>query len=281
MTSQFLAVYYLSDLDHLLVEKLQCKYTVHYMDDLFILDTDKEKLKYIWGIIDNEIKKLHLNTNKKSNLYRLTKGVDFLGFHYKYNNYKLHISYKKKTFYKITKKLNNLKNNDLIKYKRAKASYYGYFKIIDKNCKKDDFKMKSIEIYNAYKTKYENTLVIVKEGIFYSTFRDDANILWNKFGYKHLDNKVSFGQIPYDKVISELKESEISFCVVDKEREYFKFDGNPEIYNNYLSIANMTYKKKQREDELIKKLKDVLKNNPSSYSDILLYLESFDNSSFN
>lgn len=276
MTSQFLAIFYLSDLDHYIVEKLKCKYVCHYMDDIVILNTDKEELKKIWCIIVDEIKKLNLKVNKKSNLYRLTKGIDFLGFHYKYVNYKLHISCKKDTYYRIKRKITNLEKNNLLKLKRTKASYYGYFKTIDNKYKKGDFKMRSIEIYDAYKKKYENTLVIVKEGAFYSTFRDDANILWNKFGYKHLDNKVSFGQIPYDKVINKLKENEISFCIADKEREYFKFDGDPEIYNNYLIIANKAYDKQKKEDILVKKIREVFKKNSSSYEYILSYLESFD-----
>ena len=65
MTSQFLAIYYLSDIDHLIIEKFGCKYVCHYMDDIVILDTDKEKLKKIWKVIDSEIQKLNLKTNKK------------------------------------------------------------------------------------------------------------------------------------------------------------------------------------------------------------------------
>ena len=48
MTSQFLAIYYLNDLDHYIKEKLKCKYYVRYMDDFLILDQDKERLKYIY-----------------------------------------------------------------------------------------------------------------------------------------------------------------------------------------------------------------------------------------
>lgn len=275
MTSQFLAIYYLSDIDHLIIEKLGCKYVCHYMDDIVILDTDKEKLKKIWKIIDNEIRKLNLKTNKKSNLYRLTRGVDFLGFHYKYNNHKLHISCKRDTYYKIKRKLDYLEENDLFKLKRTKASYYGYFKTVDKKYKKEDFSMKSIEIYDAYKEKYANTLVIVKEGIFYSAFRDDANIIWNKFGYKHLDNKVSFGGLPYEKVVNELKGNEISFCIVDKEREYFKFVGDDDVYNNYLLIANKAYEKQKKEDNLVLKIKQVFKDNPSKYDELLSFLNNY------
>lgn len=45
MTSQFLAIYYLNDLDHLIKEQLRCKYYIRYMDDFVILDTNRARLK--------------------------------------------------------------------------------------------------------------------------------------------------------------------------------------------------------------------------------------------
>ena len=274
MTSQFLAIYYLSELDHLIIEKLNCKYLVHYMDDIIIFDTNKEKLKDVWKILVDEIKKLNLNINKKSNLYRLTSGIDFLGFHYKYRDYKLYISYKKKTFYRIRSKLAWLEKNDLFKLKKTKASYYGYFTVVNEKYVREDFKMRSLELYDAYKEKYKNTLVIVKEGIFYSAYREDANIIWHMFGYKHLFDKVSFGSMPYDKVVSELKANDISFCVVDKEREYYKYKGDDEIYINYLYIANKAYEKQQKEEILIAKVKEVYRNDSTKYDEVLAFLDN-------
>ena len=244
------------------------------MDDILILDTDKENLKRVRKIINTEIEKLNLKVNKKSNLYRLTKGVDFLGFHYKYVNNKIRISGKKDTYYRIKRKLACLEKHDLLKLKKTKASYYGYFKTINSKYMREDFSMKSIEVYNSYKSKYANTLVIVKEGVFYLSFNDDANILWHKFGYKHLDNKVSFGQQPYNKVISELKNNDISFCVVDKVKEYFKFTGDDEIYKNYSVIACKAYEKQKKENLLVDKVKEIFKNNPLAYDKILSSLES-------
>ena len=118
------------------------------------------------------------------------------------------------------------------------------------------------EIYKRlreFKKKYPNTLILVKEGIFYSSYRDDANIIWNIFGYKHLGNKVSFGQFPYDKVVNFLREDKISFCIVDKEGEYYRFDGNDDVYINYLALANIEYDKKMKEEMLlIQKLAHVI-----------------------
>jgi retron-type reverse transcriptase len=82
MTSQFLAIYYLNDLDHYIKEKLRCKYYVRYMDDFIILDTNKEKLKEIFKILEIEINKLDLKVNPKSNIKNLKNGINFLGYKY-------------------------------------------------------------------------------------------------------------------------------------------------------------------------------------------------------
>ena len=91
-----------------------------------------------------------------------------------------------------------------------------------------------------------------------------------------MDNKVSFGQNSYDKVISELKEKDISFCIVEKIQEYFSFVGDSDIYHNFKNIAIKSYEKKLKEDNLINKVKDVLKNNQSKYDDIMGYLNTFE-----
>ncbi len=60
MTSQFLAIYYLNDLDHYI----------------------KEKLKEIFKILEIEINKLDLKVNPKSNIKNLKNGINFLGYKY-------------------------------------------------------------------------------------------------------------------------------------------------------------------------------------------------------
>ena len=86
MTSQFLAIFYLNDLDHYIKEELKCKYYVRYMDDFLILDTDKEKLKKKQTLIIQQIEKLNLKVNKKSNIYKSSNGYTFLGYKYKVIN---------------------------------------------------------------------------------------------------------------------------------------------------------------------------------------------------
>ncbi len=47
VTSQILAIFYLNRIDHLIKEKLGCKYYIRYMDGGVIFDYDKERLKYM------------------------------------------------------------------------------------------------------------------------------------------------------------------------------------------------------------------------------------------
>ena len=105
MSSQFLAIFYLNDVDHYIKEQLRCKYYVRYMDDLLILDKNKEKLKEYYKLITKQIEKLDLKINKKSNIYRSSRGFSFLGYTYKVMYNKLYISCKKETYMRIKKKL--------------------------------------------------------------------------------------------------------------------------------------------------------------------------------
>ena len=89
-TSQFLAVFYLNDLDHFIKEKLDYKYYIRYMDDGIILDSNKERLKDILRILESIIKREYLlEFNNKTKIYRSTEGFTFLGINYKVKNNKI------------------------------------------------------------------------------------------------------------------------------------------------------------------------------------------------
>ena len=57
MTSQFLAIFYLSDIDHYIKEVLRYKYYIRYMDDLVILDCNKKKLLKGFKLIKEMLEK--------------------------------------------------------------------------------------------------------------------------------------------------------------------------------------------------------------------------------
>lgn len=82
MTSQFLSIYYLHKLDHLIVNDLHLKYYVRYMDYFIIFDNDLEHLKKCKDVIieslENEYK---LKVNKsKTWICNIESGFSFLGY---------------------------------------------------------------------------------------------------------------------------------------------------------------------------------------------------------
>ena len=269
MSSQFLAIYLCNDLHHYIKEKLECKFFIVYMDDYLFIDINKERLKYIYKEIDKYLNKLKLSINKKSNIYRVSKGFNFLGYKHIYNNNKIITKYDKKTYYKINKKLNYLKENNLIKYRKSLASYNGYLKL-----KGVEFTMKIEDLYNDYKQKYNNYIIIIKEGIFYKSLYEDAKIIWYLFSYKYYNNTCSFGNNSYSKVIDKLKELDIPFIIINKNKILLTYKGNIEVYNSYLNLSIIAYNKYKLEEEIINKIKNI----PSEYyNSINNYLEELIN----
>lgn len=128
MTSQFLAIFYLNDLDHYIKETLGCRYYIRYMDDFLILSPDKDRLKYIYKEIERQLHTLKLTVNPKSRLYNCDSGFIFLGYrHYLDRKHHLHIKCYAKTRIKIRRRLKYLAKHDPEKYKLSLASYQGYF----------------------------------------------------------------------------------------------------------------------------------------------------------
>lgn len=104
-TSQFLAVFYLNDLDHYIKEKLGCKYYIRYMDDGIIIDSNKERLKDILKILETIIKDEYLlEFNNKTKIYKSTEGFTFLGINYKVKNNKIYRKIISKTRKRLVKK---------------------------------------------------------------------------------------------------------------------------------------------------------------------------------
>ncbi len=80
LTSQFFANFYLSALDHLVLENLKPAGYVRYMDDFLIIDDSKEKLSHIFAAVQDfccEKLFLTLKTPVFGNFY---DGCTFLGF---------------------------------------------------------------------------------------------------------------------------------------------------------------------------------------------------------
>lgn len=127
MSSQFFAIYYLYKVDHYIIHTLGLKYYIRYMDDFVIFHHDKEYLKEcfkkIKELLHNEYK---LELNKKSIIYDISEGFDFLGYTFK------------------------IKNNKTIKKISNKS-----LKSIKSNIKRKDINYNSFSSYMNYKNSYK------------------------------------------------------------------------------------------------------------------------------
>ncbi len=73
-----------SDLDHQIKEKLAVEYFIRYMDDFPLIHRDKEYLKYCLSYIEQDLMPLGVKLNaKKTQIYPLKQGINFLGFKFR------------------------------------------------------------------------------------------------------------------------------------------------------------------------------------------------------
>lgn len=132
MSSQFLAILYLNELDHYIKESLKIKYYIRYMDDGVILHKDKRYLEFCLEEIKRILKKYKLELNKKTEITKSTEYFQFLGYNFLIKNDRLILKVANKTKKKFKtkmKKLKNLLDNKQIStsdYNQIKASYVGH-----------------------------------------------------------------------------------------------------------------------------------------------------------
>ena len=126
MTSQILAVYYLSEVDHFIKEELGVKYYIRYMDDLVILGSDFEYLNFVYNMVRRKMNQYGLALNSKSGIHELSRGFSFLGYTYKLSN-KIVIRVNNATYRRVSKHLSSLVKYDVEMFKRSVISYNGFF----------------------------------------------------------------------------------------------------------------------------------------------------------
>ena len=81
---QMAGISVLDRLDHYAKEKLRCKYYVRYMDDAILISHDRRYLERCLQEISNLLSEMGFSANpKKTNIYRLLKGIPFLGFSFR------------------------------------------------------------------------------------------------------------------------------------------------------------------------------------------------------
>lgn len=81
-SSQWFALYYLDRLDRLIKEKLRIKGYVRYMDDGVLIHESKEYLQECLKQMQELIAQERLEFNQKTQIFPISQGVDFLGWHF-------------------------------------------------------------------------------------------------------------------------------------------------------------------------------------------------------
>ena len=78
---QILGISLLDSFDHTVKERIRAKIYERYMDDFYIISSDREFLKECRASMDTELEKLGLHLHeKKTRIFRLSDGIRVLGF---------------------------------------------------------------------------------------------------------------------------------------------------------------------------------------------------------
>lgn len=130
LTSQLDGNIQLSPLDHLITSGAGFGRYVRYMDDFVILVKHKAMARAVLAFIDEEVAKLALRLNPKSEYFPASRGVDFAG----YRTWSTHILPRKRNLKKANKRFKSM----AVKYARGEigldyvqprvASFLGYTK---------------------------------------------------------------------------------------------------------------------------------------------------------
>ena len=81
---QIAGISVLNELDHYIKERLRCRYYIRYMDDFLILHHDENELKALFTEVQKRLESIGFELNpKKSKVYSMAYGIDFLGFNWR------------------------------------------------------------------------------------------------------------------------------------------------------------------------------------------------------
>lgn len=106
LSSQMFANLYLNEADQFAKHVLKCKCYIRYMDDIIVVDNDREALREVWLAMDDFTReRLHLQLNAKTCIRSEAQGVDFCG----YRIWRDHIRLRKKSALKMKHRLRYLR----------------------------------------------------------------------------------------------------------------------------------------------------------------------------
>lgn len=125
-----------------------------------------------------------------------------------------------------------------------------------------------IDKYNKNKESNENSIVLIKSGIFYKTFNNDAYIVVHLCNYKinRLSNfvMVGFPENTIENVKEKLLKENVSFVIINEDNRILS-SKNKFIKSNYKVLLDRSCKLNNIEMEIerIKSTLDILKGTKS------------------
>lgn len=129
-TSQWLANWYLSDLDHYIKEQLGAKYYIRYMDDMVIFGSNKRKLHKTRIATEDYLNTLGLTLKDNWQIFPIgSRGLDFMGFRF----FRAKVTLRKSILRKARRKAIRIHNKDkpTIYDARQMVSYIGWLEQTD------------------------------------------------------------------------------------------------------------------------------------------------------
>lgn len=131
LTSQLFANIYMDQFDHYVKERMRIKYYIRYMDDFVILHHDKKELRrWLQEIEDFLFSRLQLRLNPKTDIFPISRGVDFLG----YRTWPTHRLVRKRSIKRMKRKMRKFRRGfaegkvDLEELNRTVQSWIGHVK---------------------------------------------------------------------------------------------------------------------------------------------------------
>ncbi len=136
--------------------------------------------------------------------------------------------------------------------------------------------MKLRDKYLMLKSTYHDCVILLKSGMFFILFDDDAWIVHDLFHYQVLNNKVGFPEKNLEKVVFRLQDEKIGYVIYwseDQELEKYQIVSN-QYYAFYENIKRWQFREEMN-DLIIRRVKYLLEIDEKNYEKIRSFLDEF------
>ena len=131
------------------------------------------------------------------------------------------------------------------------------------------------DFYNDVKLGNEEMIVFVKYGNFYRCFNNDAVIINYLFNYKLSEkNSTGFPIKSIDKVISILRNNNISCIVINDINNVINYICINNKYNSFLDLSKKNYTLNEALFSINKEAKELLIENINNYNIIINFIRN-------